>query len=42
VLGVLTTFPSLDADTVDDLTAVAVEATSAGLIVTFRPSEAAA
>ncbi len=42
VLGVLTTFPALDADTVDDLTAVTVEATGAGLIVTFRRSEAAA
>ncbi len=41
-LGVLTTFPALDADTVDDLTAVAVEVTQAGLVVTFRASEAAA
>jgi beta-phosphoglucomutase-like phosphatase (HAD superfamily) len=41
VLGVLTTFPALDADTVKDLTAVAVEVTADGLVVTYTPSESA-
>jgi mannitol-1-/sugar-/sorbitol-6-phosphatase len=37
-LGVLTTFPALDADTVKDLAAVAVDVTAAGLTVTYEPS----
>jgi hypothetical protein len=36
---VLTTFPALDADTVKDLTAVAVDLTPAGLVVTYPSSE---
>jgi len=36
---VLTTFPALDADTVKDLTAVAVEVTSAGLVMTYPSSD---
>jgi sugar-phosphatase len=40
-LGVLTTFPALDADTVKDLTAVGVDATGSGLIVTYGSGEAA-
>jgi sugar-phosphatase len=39
-LGVLTTFRALDADTVPDLSAVAVEVTTAGLTVTYPSSEA--
>jgi sugar-phosphatase len=39
-LGVLTTFPALDADTVKDLTAVAVDVTAAGLTVTYEASGA--
>jgi mannitol-1-/sugar-/sorbitol-6-phosphatase len=39
VLGVLTTFPALDADTVKDLTAVVVEVTPAGLVVTYPSSD---
>jgi sugar-phosphatase len=39
-LGVLTTFPALDADTVKDLAAVTVEVTAAGLAVTYEPSAA--
>jgi sugar-phosphatase len=35
VVGVLTTFPGLDADTVKDLTAVVVEVTPDGLVVTY-------
>ena len=35
VLGVLTTFPALDADVVDDLTQVAVAVTAAGLVTTY-------
>jgi sugar-phosphatase len=35
VVGVLTTFPGLDADTVKDLTAVMVEVTPDGLVVTY-------
>jgi sugar-phosphatase len=35
VLGVLTTFPALDADTVDDLTGVTVDVTAAGLAVRY-------
>ena len=41
VLGVLTTFPELDADTVKDLAAVTVDVTAAGLTVTYEPSGAA-
>jgi sugar-phosphatase len=39
-LGVLTTFAALDADTVKDLTAVAVEVTPDGLVVTYPSSGA--
>jgi sugar-phosphatase len=39
-LGVLTTFPALDADTVKDLSAVAVEVTADGLVVTYPSSGA--
>jgi mannitol-1-/sugar-/sorbitol-6-phosphatase len=39
-LGVLTTFPALDATTVPDLSAVAVEVTADGLIVTCASSGA--
>jgi sugar-phosphatase len=42
VLGLLTTFPALDADTVKDLTAVAVDVTATGLVVTYTSSSAAA
>ena len=41
-LGVLTTFPALEGDTVKDLTAVAVEVTPAGLVVTYPSGEDAA
>ena len=41
-LGVLTTFPALEGDTVKDLTAVAVEVTQAGLVVTYTSGEDAA
>jgi sugar-phosphatase len=40
-LGVLTTFAALDATTVPDLSAVAVEVTADGLIVTYPASGAA-
>ncbi len=40
-LGVLTTFPALEGDTVEDLTAVAIDVTADGLVVTYPPSEAA-
>jgi hypothetical protein len=36
---VLTTFPALEGDTVKDLTAVAVEVTPAGLVVTYPSGE---
>jgi mannitol-1-/sugar-/sorbitol-6-phosphatase len=39
-LGVLTTFPALDADTVKDLAAVRVDVTATGLMVTYEPSGA--
>ena len=39
-LGVLTTFTALDATTVADLSAVAVEVTADGLIITYPSSEA--
>jgi sugar-phosphatase len=39
-LGVLTTFPALDGDTVKDLTAVAVDVTASGLVVTYTSSDA--
>ena len=39
-LGVLTTFPTLDADTVKDLAAAAVDVTATGLTVTYEPSGA--
>jgi sugar-phosphatase len=39
VLGVLTTLPALDADTVKDLAAVTIEVTPAGLLVTYPPSD---
>jgi sugar-phosphatase len=35
VLGVLTTFPTLDADTVPDLTAVSIAVTAPGLVVRY-------
>jgi sugar-phosphatase len=38
VLGVLSTFPTLDADTVKDLTSVSVEVTPGGLVVTYPSS----
>jgi mannitol-1-/sugar-/sorbitol-6-phosphatase len=40
-LGVLTTFPELDADTVPDLTAVTVTPTASGLAVTYSTTEPA-
>jgi sugar-phosphatase len=39
-LGVLTTFAALEGDAVEDLTAVAVDVTAAGLLVTYASSGA--